>query len=311
MVQLDKALFGGNSDQIANSDIVDLEVTNFESSADKALKRFHWKGGAVASVGLILSADNRKVHEGFLVTRGKFETGELQMEARHIWREADHGVTVTIRLPTADVFRFTDGGMCSDYISAEEVVHFHHITEEGRAPRAVLPSKLAELGVESFCLRMTCQLSKSSSAATGVWLKYVVLLFPEKKETLLKYEAAKSAAWPGLKLYDGEMAVLPRPSAAWKCPVLPLIWPGTPFEQLAVLPTGDELRLAIGAIFNKSNEPSVYKSATSLAAKWDKLIREKEELSTKAGPVTWPKGKELAGETGWCSVFSPICNMAK
>jgi hypothetical protein len=85
--------------------------------------------------------------------------------------------------------------------------------------------------------------------------------------------------------------------------VLPLIWPGTPFEQLAVLPTGDELRLAIGAIFNKSNEPSVYKSATSLAAKWDKLIREKEELSTKAGPVTWPKGKELAGETGWCSAF--------
>jgi hypothetical protein len=48
---------------------------------------------------------------------------------------------------------------------------------------------------------MVCQLSKSSSAKIAAWLRYVVLVFPEMKELLLWYnEAAKSTAWPGLKL---------------------------------------------------------------------------------------------------------------
>ncbi len=68
----------------------------------------------MASVGLILTADNRKVHKGFLVTRGKLETREFQLEARHIWKEASQNTTVTIKLPTVDVFQFSDGGMCSD-----------------------------------------------------------------------------------------------------------------------------------------------------------------------------------------------------
>jgi hypothetical protein len=94
------------------------------------------------------------------------------------------------------------------------------------------------------------------------------------------------------------MAVLPRPSEAWKCPILPLLWPGTPFDQLPVVPTGEEMRKAIGAIFSRSYEPNIYKTAASLAAKWDKLARDKEELGAKAGPVTWPKTKEMANETG-------------
>ncbi len=122
-------------------------------------------------------------------------------------------------------------------------------------------------------------------------------MFPEKKELLMKHEAIRSTAWPGLKLCEGEMAVLTRPSVAWKCPILPLLWPETPFEQLAVLPVGEEMRLALGAIFSRSSEPSMYKSPTSMANTWDKLMKEKEELGVKAGPVSWPKSKELAGET--------------
>ncbi len=61
------------------------------------------------------------------------------------------------------------------------------------------------------------------------------------------------------------------------------------------------MRRAIGAIFNRSCEPSVHKTPASLAAKWEKLDREKEEPGTKAGPVTWLKTKEPASETGWSS----------
>ncbi len=60
----------------------------------------------MASVDLILTADNRKVHEGFLVTRGKFETVEFQLEARHIWKEASQKTTVAIKLLTVDMFQF-------------------------------------------------------------------------------------------------------------------------------------------------------------------------------------------------------------
>jgi hypothetical protein len=116
-------------------------------------------------------------------------------------------------------------------------------------------SNLAELGIGGFCLRKVHQLSNSSSITTGVWLRYVVLIFPEKKELLLKHGSARSAAWPGLKLCKGEMAVLPRPTVAWKCPDLPLLWPGTLFEQLAMLPAEEKMRLAIGAIFSRSSEP--------------------------------------------------------
>jgi hypothetical protein len=37
-------------------------------------------------VGLILTADNKKVLEGFLVTEGKLETRKDHLETKHIWK---------------------------------------------------------------------------------------------------------------------------------------------------------------------------------------------------------------------------------
>ena len=66
---------------------------------------------------------------------------------------------------------------------------------------------------------MTCVISKNSSARAGVMLKWTVLLFPEEKERMLElYEGAKSPAWPGLRMTEGELTMLPRPTTAWKCP---------------------------------------------------------------------------------------------
>jgi hypothetical protein len=59
----------------------------------------------------------------------------------------------------------------------------------------------------------------------------MVLVFLEKKELLLKHEATRSDAWLGLKLFEGEMAVLPWESVTWKCLVLPLLWPGPPLNS--------------------------------------------------------------------------------
>jgi hypothetical protein len=73
-------------------------------------------------------------------------------------------------------------------VCEENFTHFFHTIEEGR-----LSAKLPELSIGNFCLRMSCQISKSSSTRTGIWLKYTVMLFPEQKEKMLQqYEIAKS-----------------------------------------------------------------------------------------------------------------------
>jgi hypothetical protein len=101
-------------------------------------------------------------------------------------------------------------------------VHYFQTKEENGVLKPVLSAKLTELGIGGFCLRMSCQLSRSSTATTGVWLKYTQLVFPERKETILKtHIAAKNPAWPGLKIMEGDMAVLPRPSEAGSAPSCP------------------------------------------------------------------------------------------
>ncbi len=46
-------------------------------------------------MGLILTADYKKVLEGFVVTRGKLE--------------ASQGTIITIKMPTVEMFQFSDG----------------------------------------------------------------------------------------------------------------------------------------------------------------------------------------------------------
>jgi hypothetical protein len=298
MVLLDKALFTGQ-ESVDPEEIVRCEVNNWHESVDNNLRAFQWTGGAVACIGLTLTDDNRKVHQGCLLTRGKMETVEHIMEARKVWHGATASTMFTLKLETVDIFQFTDGGLYSDYVCQENISHFVHTTEDDRNPRPVLAAKRPELGVGNFCLRMVSHVSSSSTARTGIWLKYHVLIFPERKDKMLKaFEAAKNPGWPGIKVCEGEMAVLPRPTVPWQCPILPLLWPGTPLEQLGEAPTATELRKAVGAIMSKAAEPNLYKTPSSLASKWEKIGRNPDELCSKAGPVTWPRQKEPERETG-------------
>jgi hypothetical protein len=139
---------------------------------------------------------------------------------------------------------------------------------------------------------MICQISKSSSSRTGVWLKYVIMMFPEKKETLLENKLAKHPGWPGLKLQEGEMAILPRPTVAWQCPVLPLLRTGQPFDQLPEAPSAAELRKAVGAIMSKSWEPKLYLTPGSVISKWDKINRNPEQQGRTGGLATTTRTRE-------------------
>ena len=68
-------------------------------------------------------------------TRGE-EEKEFTINAGKVWVDAKMNVTITIRLPAMDSFTFSDGGLTSDFLSGEEVVHYLHENREGGGSKA-------------------------------------------------------------------------------------------------------------------------------------------------------------------------------
>ena len=264
-------------------------LRNLTSDVAERLKGFGWLGRLAGCICLTLSPDNRSVRAGGLAIRGPVEDKELRVDSTKIWPAANVDTFVSIKLPAADIFKFNDGGLYSDYVAEEEVQHAVYENTEGRGPTPVLEADYEEQGIGSFCIRMTCIISKSSSPRAGVMLKWTVLLFPEAKERILElYEGAKSPAWPGMRLTEGELPMLPRPATAWKCPLIPLVLPGQVISQNLDLPAPEDLRTAIGAIMAKGALPETSRTGNAVTTKWRRLANNPEELVESRGKVPWP-----------------------
>ena len=297
MPDLDKGLFSGTT-RVTEDDLAKCEVNNIGEDITNVLTSYDWEGGPAACILLQLSADNERVAAGFLITRGRDEK-EYTIDASKIWQDANMGVTLTIRMPELDSFTFTDGGLTSDFLPDEECIHFFHATRDGGAAAPILSANLAQHGIGKFCTRIVCQISRASSAARGVMLKYTFMLFPASRAELLQMsERVTSGSWPGIKLGDGEMPLMPRPSENWGCPVLPLIRPGVSFSELGRAPGSAALRHAIAAIMRRCSGPESSRNAASLQAKWDKAQRNPAAFAEKEVPVTWPEQAQQAPTTG-------------
>jgi len=68
-------------------------------------------------------------------------------------------------------FQFQWGGLCSDFVNMDKIHHVFYKMEEGRSPTVVLEADYKEMGVGSFCMRMTCVPSNRSTARRGAILK--------------------------------------------------------------------------------------------------------------------------------------------
>ena len=138
------------------------------------------------------------------------------------------GVTLTERLPELDSFIFNDGVLTSDFLLDEETVHFFHMAQKGGAAKPILTADLASLGIGRFCIRLVCQLSKASTPERGAVVRYAVMTFPAAKAELLQMSLhVRNGSWPGMKLGEGEMAILLVQTNKWGCPILPLLRPAT------------------------------------------------------------------------------------
>ena len=167
-----------------------------------------------------------------------------------------------------------------------------HEIREGAVPRPILTNDLKEYGVGNFCLRLVCHPAKSSSTKNGVRIKYHVMIYPAGVGELRQMSRQVcDASWPGIKLGEGECAMLPTPTTPWGCPILPLLRPGVP-------PSGPVLRHAIAGIVGRCGAPEAARSAASLAAKWEKLNKNEGDFQPKPAPVTWPAATPPAQSTG-------------
>ena len=297
MPDIDAALFRG-SGSIPPQDAANCEVNNIGEAITTVLANYGWNGEPAGCILLQLSADHERVAAGTFLTRGS-EEKEFVLDASKIWQDANMGVTLTVRLPELDSFVFNDGGLTSDFLPDEEMVHFFHAAQEGGAARPILTADLAGLGIGKFCLRLVCQLSKASAPGRGAVVRYAVMMFPASKAEMLQLSPhARSGSWPGMKLGEGELAMLPTLSAEWGCPLIPLLRPATSFATLPRAPSATALKHAISAIMRRGGAPDGSRNATSLAAKWEKARRNPASFVEKEPSLTWPTHAEEEPSSG-------------
>ncbi|MFM7198375.1 MAG: hypothetical protein ACKO2D_10910, partial [Chloroflexota bacterium] len=68
-----------------------------------------------------------------------------------------------------------------------------------------------------------------AALADAIWehlqARHVLALTPGNLGTL-EFKQANNPSWPGIKLAEGDMPMVPTPKKAWGCPVLPVVHTG-------------------------------------------------------------------------------------
>jgi hypothetical protein len=295
MATIDGVLFMGEA-SMPRDELAELEIPNTDEAVTNGLKQLGWDGKSPAGcVVLQLAADNSAVTSGQFVARGQLAAEELRMDASRIWNGADANLQLSIQVPRGEAFKFSDGGLCSDFMAESEIEYC--ITTVGRSAQVVLQADYKAKKIGNFCIRMVCDIKKATARA-GVTLNYKVMLYPGTEEEVTGVsELARSPSWPGLKLTEGELALLPRTKTTWKCPIRPLIRTGTPWEEDDTAPPMDELRAKIAWVMATSEPADACKTRKALVARWRRYANNPDEFSPKKSALAWPRPQH-ASQTG-------------
>jgi hypothetical protein len=166
---------------------------------------------------------------------------------------------------TAAVFQFKEGGLTSDLPRQDSIVNAFNAQADDGVPAVILETEYPEYGIGEFCLRIICKISKNSSVREDIVIKYTLVLLPLGKESLLeKFPAASEAAWTGLTMLEGERPLLVQPTTAWGSLAWPLLLTGTSLERRLQLPSGNELRAAMGVVMGNATTVESSRAAKSL-----------------------------------------------
>jgi len=289
MPDLDKHIHFSGADDVNGDDLGRAEVRNFSTAVDTALQNsFGWAGEAIGVIGLTLSPDNTRVSSGLFITRGDTGLVEFRETCDKIWPDGPAAVTLALRVSSLNPFTFSRGGLWSDLIPSERFTHGYYDKSQGATNSPILGTPEGR-GIGEFCLRLVCQPSSTSSGRKGVVIKYTVVLYPASAEELSNSAESVFAGWPGLRVADGHFPLGPTPSTTWRCPIVPLLKPGTPFEEDNNAPTSDRLRFAVAAIMRKCCQPDISRTYSALFSKWDRIRINPRIILDKPPANTWPE----------------------
>jgi len=304
MAAMDKALFTGG-DQLAELDLQQAIVHNFATDTAAALKRFGWDGtGACCAIGLNLGVDNDEVEKAVFLVRGPLEKQSIMIEAHKIWPGASKEAALALKFAEAGLFTFPEGGLASDFVAQELVSHSFYMMNGDGPATMILEQDYEEHGIKGFSVRMMAVISKNSSGKNGVIMKVTVLLYPEEKAVMMqKYEAAGKPEWPGLRILESHLPLIPRPQQAWGCPVVPLLLFGTPLDVNPTVPPAAAMRRAVAFTMGTAVAPETCKTGNAVANKWDKLKNNPELMVAKKPDVGWPAPEVSTERVGKIPIY--------
>lgn len=268
-----------------------------QAAVEEFLESFGWDQKAAGAVHIRLSPDNTKVMAARFTLAGKWQEEATRIQAKKLWPQLEDNVLLEVDLDNLTLFRFTDGEMWSNHLQGDSIQHRFVMTGDER--RVLTDEELAEHGVGEFTLRAVCGLAKGCSHRWGIWISTAIMIYPESEEAMLAISAlAANPAWPGIRLAEGEVQVLPAAGKnkaplhgkAWGCPIAPAITPGTLWNTAVGPLPAAEVSNAVGALLNTGclTESSV--AQDSMRKKWEKIQRAPESLRKKPAEKTWPTG---------------------
>ena len=267
-----------------------------QQAVKEFLEAHGWDQWAAGVVGLKLSPDNSKVMAANLALVGNWQEDPMHIQAKKLWTDAPENLSLEVTLNNLSIFRFAAGDMWSGFVASDSTLHKFVETAEG-GNREPSDEELSNWGISDFSLKAVCSLAKTCSARWGIWLSTTVLIFPGGEEELLQtLPEAVDPAWPGLRLVDGEIAVLPAAGRgkgplsgkAWGSPIAPAIQPGSPWEETPGTLTAAEASMAIGELLNMGCLPDTSVAVDSLKRKWEKFIKNPRDMKRRKPERTWP-----------------------
>ncbi len=167
-----------------------------------------------------VAGQHKNSEQGFL-TRGATNRKEIRIPFSSIWAGYKSDVFLALNFPCADIFRFTDGRLISNYVLSTQIVHSFH-SPDGTV---VLADRRKELNNTDFTACMMCELSSTSDGRRGIILKFQILIFTATYLEIFENPDAGFGGFPGIKVADGNFPLLPRLSTPWGCPGVPFTLP--------------------------------------------------------------------------------------
>jgi hypothetical protein len=296
MPDIDKALFAGK-EIITSVEWATLTTPDMgEMAVGEFLEGIGWDGKAAGVVGIQLAVDNSRPSAARFALAGQWRAHPDHIQAQKVFAEAPADWILEINLPNMSVFQFPDGRMASKYLGGDAVEYRFYKVEDS-VKRFIDDDELGQHGISYFSVRAICSLAKTCNVKWGIWVTTTILIYPESEEGMLAVSpAASHAAWPGIKLAEGDVAVLPAAGRgkaalngkAWGCPLAPAIQVGSDWADAPGPLKAADVRAAVGALLGEGVLADCSLNEESLKRKWTKIQRAPDALKPRKPEKTWP-----------------------